>query len=124
MVHRHYEPPLRRPPLHHIAETPASASHHAVCTRRYILHPVSSGRVMWDYALRLLVLGTLVVVPLRLAFLYEDPPRTHSLAAILYADTALDVLCVLDFMSNFSFGFVTVNPNTARREVVSDWRRM
>lgn len=74
--------------------------------------------------LRFLVLATLVVVPLRLAFVHSDQQQSWGLATILYADVALDVLCVLDVLSNFSFGFVTVNVETARREVVSDWRRI
>lgn len=96
------------------------------CLHRYILHPISNGRLVWDYALRFLVLATLVVVPLRLAFVHttEQLQRSWGLSIILYADVALDALCVLDVLSNFSFGFVTVNPETARREVVSDGRRI
>ena len=89
--------------------------------RRFILHPISTGRIAWDYALRCLVLATLVIVPLRLAFVHENSPQRWRLI-ILYIDVALDAVCVLDVLSNFSFGFIRVNPETARREVVSDWR--
>jgi hypothetical protein len=92
--------------------------------RRYIMHPISTSRVFWDYALRFLVLATLVVVPLRLAFVHTTNQAQTSLAILLYADVALDALCVLDVLSNFSFGYVTVNPVTARREVVNDLRRI
>ena len=96
--------------------------------RRYILHPISTGRLVWDYGLRFLVLATLVVVPLRLAFVYKESQgdgNTSPLSfLIVYADVALDALCTLDVASNFSFGFVTMNPETARREVVSDPRKI
>ena len=91
--------------------------------RRYILHPTSAGRFLWDYALRFLVFASLVVVPLRLAFVHTEEPESW-LAVILYADVALDLLCVIDVALNFSFGYITVNAETARREVVSDGRRI
>ena len=99
------------------------------CVRRYILHPISTGRLVWDYGLRFLVLATLVVVPLRLAFVYKESQGDGSSTSplsflIIYADVALDALCTLDVASNFSFGFVTMNPETARREVVSDPRKI
>lgn len=91
--------------------------------RRYILHPISLGRLGWDYVLRFIVLASLVVVPLRLAFVHKDLQQ-RWLASVAYADVVLDIFCVLDVLLNFSFGFVTVNPETARREVISDWRRI
>ena len=62
--------------------------------RRYILHPISTGRLVWDYGLRFLVLATLVVVPLRLAFVYKESQGDGSTSPlsflIIYADVALD----------------------------------
>ena len=97
----------------------------------YILHPISAGRVLWDYALRFLVLGTLLVVPLRLAFVYSESgsgsagrQTTQTLLPLIVADVCLDALCVADVLSNFLFGFITVNAASAKREVVTDWRRI
>jgi hypothetical protein len=47
-----------------------------------------------------------------------------TITCIRYGDVALDALCVLDVISNFSFGFVTVNAASSKREVVSDCRRI
>mgnify|MGYP004053795939 CR=1 FL=1 len=76
------------------------------------MHPISTSRVFWDYALRFLVLATLVVVPLRLAFVHTTNQAQTSLAILLYADVALDALCVLDGLNVRRGGFLGLVTHT------------
>ena len=73
----------------------------------------------------ILVLTSVLIVPLRLAFIF-DPDTAESLGSRLLVtlDTTLDVLCLVDIVSNFFFGFVTVNTANAKQELVSSWRRI
>ena len=94
-----------------------------------ILHPISQARVLWDYALRFLALSTCFIVPLRLAFVYNDASDTSPLfggtqTVLIAADVFLDVLCFADVASNFLFGYVTANVMNGKRELVCDWRQI
>ena len=99
--------------------------------RWYVLHPISSARIAWDYTLVAIVLATVFIVPFRLAFIHESQEGEVTDGAngvggrtLIGIDVALDVLCWIDLASNFFFGFVTINTASAKQELVSDCRRI
>ena len=92
-----------------------------VSTRHwFIMHPLSAWRVYWDHALVAMALATVLVVPIRLAFVFDA--ERSALPGLIYTDVVLDACCVLDVASNFFFAFIVHNMTTKKPELVADWR--
>lgn len=69
---------------------------------KWIIHPHSRGRVVWDFLVLFLLFYNLVEIPYRVCF--ESEPEKNSLADIL--NLSVDMMFILDIIVNFSTGLM------------------
>ena len=119
-----YEPPPEADPDSILVRRPRGACH------RGVFSPMSKQRQLWDYVSMAMVIATMLVVPLRLAFAFatvadDESGGDHDRLALhptIVADLLLDALCIIDVGTNFCFGYVQFNRTTAKAEIILDRR--
>ena len=50
----------------------------------------------------------------------RDPTTQGVLHPLILVDLILDGLCVVDFASNFIFGYISLNSSTTKAELITD----
>ena len=97
----------------HIYADPTS---HSRWSHLLVIHPMSRARNMWDSLIMLLTIYIVIVLPVRLAFFWDD---TSQINGWIIADIIIDCTFLFDILLNFNTGAV----DETNRIIIMDRRR-